>query len=129
MNITIENEKVNRLLHRTDLRCTIETGGVTPSRKELISQIAAKKGVDESLVVIDKIGQEYGKKTAHAYVKIYESEKAAQGIELKHKVERGKKAPKETTPKEKSDTPMKEKEGAAEGKKEEAPKEQKESED
>ena len=117
MNITIENETVNRLLHRTDIRCLIETGGITPSRRELISQIAAKKGVDENLVVVDKIEQEYGKKSASAYVKIYESEKAARAIELKHKVERSKKAPKEK----KEDAPAGEKEAAPEEKKDEAP--------
>ncbi len=96
MNITIENENVNRLLHRTELVCSIETDGTTPSRKELIRQIAAKKGVSESLVVVDKIKQEYGKKSSRAYVKVYESEKAAQAIEQKHQIERGKKALKES---------------------------------
>ena len=130
MNITIENETVNRLLHRTDLKCAIETNGTTPSRKEIIGQIAAKKGVNESLVVIDKIEQEYGRKFASAYVKIYESEKAANAIELKHKIERDKKAIKKAEPKEekKDDAPAAE--GAqAEEKKKEAPAEKKDGED
>ncbi len=92
MNIDVENETVNRLLHRTELQCKIETGGVTPSRKDIVKQIAAKKGVNENLVVVDKIDQEYGKKEARAYVKVYESEKAAQTVEPKYKIERDQKA-------------------------------------
>lgn len=115
MKIDIENERVNRLLHRTELKCTIETDGTTPSRKDLIKQIAAKKGVNENLVVVDNIEQEYGKKIASAYVKVYESEKAAQTIEPKYKVERGKKALEE---KPKAEAPAEEKpaeEAPAEG--------------
>jgi small subunit ribosomal protein S24e len=94
MKVNIDNENVNRLLHRTEIRCTIDTGGVTPSRKELIAQIAAKKGVKENLVVIDRIDQEFGKKEAKAYIKVYESEKAAQSIDFAHKIARGTPKPK-----------------------------------
>ena len=92
MKIDVESERVNRLLHRTEMWCNIDTDGTTPSRKEIIQQIAAKKGVKEELVVVDKIDQEFGKKVAKAYVKVYESEKAAQGIEPDYRHERAKKA-------------------------------------
>lgn len=90
MKIEFESEKVNRLLHRTELVCKIDTGGVTPSRKDLTAQVAAKKGVKDALVVVDNIGQEFGHKFAKAYVKVYESEKAAQAAEPKHLFARGK---------------------------------------
>jgi len=93
MKVNIDNENVNRLLHRTEIRCTIDTGGVTPSRKELIAQIAAKKGVKDNLVVVDRIDQQFGKKEATAYIKVYESEKAAQTIDAEHKIARGQPKP------------------------------------
>ena len=98
MNFNIESEKVNRLLHRTEIKCRMETSGVTPSRQEITKTIAAKKGVNEGLVVVDRIDQEYGKKEATAYVKIYESEKTAEAVEQKHKIQRNKKQPKTTAP-------------------------------
>ena len=100
MKIDVESERVNRLLHRTEMWCSIDTGGITPSRKEVIQQIAAKKGVKEGLVVVDKIDQEFGKKVAKAYVKVYESEKAAQGVEPSYRHERAKKAMEEKPKKE-----------------------------
>lgn len=98
MNINVENEKINRLLHRTEIKCRIDTDGRTPSRQEIVKKIAAKKGVNEDLVIVDRINQEYGKKEATAYVKVYESKKTAQTIEAKHKIERSNKKPKTEAP-------------------------------
>ena len=122
MNVTIQEERVNRLLHRTELKCVIESGSSTPTREEVIRQIAAKKGVKESLVIVDSIRQEYGKKCSSAYVKVYESEKALKAIEPEHKVERARKAlvPKEEK---KEEAPPAEEKKKETQEKEEAPKE------
>lgn len=92
MNVEIVSERVNPLLHRTELQCVLDYAKETPSRKELIQYVAQKKGVKENLVIIDEIKQEYGWKKSKAYVKVYDSEKAVAGIEKKHLVERSKKA-------------------------------------
>ncbi|MCD6522922.1 MAG: 30S ribosomal protein S24e [Candidatus Diapherotrites archaeon] len=111
MNIEIKNERVNRLLNRTEIECIAEGYNVTPSREEIVKQIAAKKGVSENQVLVDKIEQEYGTNRARVYVKVYESEKALQTTEPKYKIERHKKKKeeKEEAPKESSEETKEEK--------------------
>ena len=85
MRMEITNEKVNRLLHRTELECEMKFVDSTPTREELLKEIASKKHVDEKLIVIDSIRQEYGKKEASCFVKVYESEKSRLLVEGKQK--------------------------------------------
>ena len=89
MNLQILNERTNPLLHRTEINCVMEYDGTTPARKELIKAISAKRGVKENLVIVDAIRQEFGKKRAKCYVKIYQSEKSMQLVEAKHQIKRG----------------------------------------
>ena len=124
MNLNIKQETVNRLLHRTELRCELESDGETPSRKQIIKSVAAKKGVDEKLVVVDNINQIYGQKAASAYVKVYESEKALKQIEPKYRMERDEKSESKKAAKEKAAAPA-EAAPAEEAPKEEAPAEEK----
>jgi ribosomal protein S24E len=89
MNVKITQETVNRLLHRTEFDVEVESEAETPSRRQIIQAIAAKKGVkNDKLVVVDNVKQEYGGKTSKAQVKIYESEKALKLIEPNYKLER-----------------------------------------
>lgn len=85
MKLEILNERVNRLLYRTELDCKVEFEGPTPSRLELIREIASKKHVDEKLVVLDSVKQEFGKQECRFQVRIYESEKARNMVEGKKK--------------------------------------------
>ncbi len=92
MNVNIKEEIVNRPLHRTELFCELEFDAETPSRKQIIKNVAAKKGINESLVVVDRIDQPFGKKAGSAFVKVYESEKALKLVEPAYKTERDQKS-------------------------------------
>jgi len=81
LKVEITSERVNRLLHRTEVHCRIMDYNVTPTRQELAKEIASKKHVDENLVVVDSIKQKYGCRESTSYVKIYESEKAVKKVE------------------------------------------------
>lgn len=85
MKLEILDEKVNRLLYRTELDCKVEFEGPTPSRLDIIKEIASKKHVDEKLVVLDSVEQEFGKQECRFQVRIYESEKARKRVEGKEK--------------------------------------------
>lgn len=131
MNVNIKEEIVNRPLHRTELFCELEFDAETPSRKQIIKSVAAKKGINESLVVVDRIDQPFGKKAASAFVKVYESEKALKLVEPAYKMERDqksetKKAAAKPAPAEEAKPAEEKKENApVEEKREDAPAEEK----
>lgn len=107
MKIEIASEKQNALLHRRELAVSVKEYASTPSRKDLLSAIAAQLSVPENTIVIDKVGQDFGSKSASIYVKVYEDEKSKTLYELKYKEERGK--PKAEKAEEKKEEKPKEK--------------------
>jgi small subunit ribosomal protein S24e len=96
MKIEVIDEKENPLLHRKELTCIVSFEGATPSRKEIVKNVAATKGMNEGLVVADSISQTFGKQEAKCYVKLYEKENFKEAIEQKHILEK----PKEKKPEE-----------------------------
>ena len=84
MDIEITKSK-NELLHRTNVLAKIKSTK-TPSRQELVKKIAALMGVDENLIVVDKISQDFGRNISQAYVKVYDSEDYLKQIELDYKI-------------------------------------------
>jgi len=86
MNIEIEKQR-NELLHRTAVIAKIKNAK-TPNRKELLKKVAAMLGVDEKLIVVDKISQEFGKQSSIAYLKVYDSFSFLQELELNYKIKR-----------------------------------------
>ncbi len=122
MKLEINNEKVNRLLHRTELDCTITFVGATPTKKEITKEIATKKHAEEKRTIVDSIKQEYGKKEASFFAKIYESENSLEKVEGKQKKEEEPAKEKE----EETSTEQKETPAEPEKKAEEKPEEKKE---
>lgn len=101
MNIELEKQR-NDLLHRTTVVAKIKNVK-TPNRKELLKKISAMLGVDEKLIVVDKIHQEFGKQSSVAYLKVYDSLIYLNKLELKHKIKRTgslEEKPKEAKPEE-----------------------------
>jgi len=88
MKIEVIEEKENKLLNRKEIKATITGFEKTPKREEVRSQLAAKLGADEKKLLLDEIKQEYGKKQATAYVKVYENEEGLQKYEPKYKIKR-----------------------------------------
>lgn len=124
MKLEITNEKVNRLLHRTELECQMDFDGPTPTLKEILGEIASKKKAKEDLIVIDSIKQDYGRTRASCFIKIYESEKAMKKLEGEKKLEKiKKKLEKAKAPEKQEEPPAEQAEETNEEKKEKSPEE------
>jgi len=134
MNIEIEKQR-NDLLHRTNIIAKI-TAIKTPERKEVLKKVSAMLGVDEKLVSVDTINQEFGKHNCVAYLKVYDDVKYLKNLEQEYKIKRtgeleapkeeapNEDAPKEEAPKEEAKKEVKEEAPKEEAPKEEAPKEE-----
>jgi len=88
MKIDVIKEMDNKLLHRKELDIVVSDVESTPSKKDILSLVAAKMGASENAIVLGSIYQEYGKKEAKVYVKVYESEELKKTIEPKPKVKK-----------------------------------------
>jgi ribosomal protein S24E len=86
MEIELEKTR-NDLLNRTNIFAKIRAAK-TPSRKELLSKVAAMLGVDEKLIVVDKIVPSFGEKIISSYIKCYDDLKSLKEIELEYKIKR-----------------------------------------
>jgi len=86
MNIELKKQR-NDLLKRTNVLAKI-TSITTPSRKEVLSKVAAMLGVEETLVVVDNIEQNFGEHICLAYVKVYDDVKTLKELESKFKLKR-----------------------------------------
>ena len=84
MEIEFEKSR-NELLNRTNVLVKIRSVK-TPSKKDLQTKVASVLACDASLVVVDKISQEFGSKISNAYVKVYDSLEALKKIELEHNI-------------------------------------------
>ena len=71
MEIKILDRKENILLKREEIEAGIEQAGATPSRKVVTAEAAKKLGVDESLLIVDKISTERGKSGSFAKFLVY----------------------------------------------------------
>ena len=95
-------EREMKLLSRKRLALVIENKGVTPSRQELINQVAEKFKVKPGLVVIKHIYQQFGQNMTKLIVHIYEDEKKMKMFEhanlLKKHEKKVVEAPKEEAP-------------------------------
>jgi len=84
MEVEFEKSR-NELLKRTNVLVKIRSAK-TPSKKELKTKVSSILACDESLVVVDKISQEFGSKICNAYVKIYDDVDSLKKIELEHNI-------------------------------------------
>lgn len=89
MDVKILKKEENKLYNRYDVEVLIEhKNEATPKRLELKKKIAAMLGVDENLVIIDKIRTEYGKQISLAYVRVYNDKNTLYTIEPKYLLKR-----------------------------------------
>jgi ribosomal protein S24E len=86
MNIELKKQR-NDLLKRTNVLANI-ISVKTPSRTEILAKIAAMLGVEERLVIIDNIEQNYGKHSCVAYVKVYDDIETLKTLESKYKLKK-----------------------------------------
>lgn len=82
MEITIKEEKENPFLKRKDLKLEIKhIGSATPSKKELLKELAEKFSVSEDQVIIDYILTKKGIAESIIKAKILEEKKEVEKIE------------------------------------------------
>ncbi|HID09091.1 TPA: 30S ribosomal protein S24e [Candidatus Micrarchaeota archaeon] len=87
MEIKVASERENPLLGRKELWIVVRSKE-TPKRSELKTRLAAELGVDEKLIIVDRIKTMAGTPEVEAYVKIYKDEEFLQKIEPRHKIEK-----------------------------------------
>ncbi len=76
VEVEIEQEKENKLMHRRELNLGVDHEGEgTPSRKVLIDKIASLVNASKNEIVLDKIDTEYGKERSIVKVRVYDDEK------------------------------------------------------
>ncbi len=71
--VKIVADKANPLLNRRELECEIAYEGATPSREEVKAAIVKMLGVNPETTVVIEILQNFGSKTSHAVVHVYNS--------------------------------------------------------
>jgi small subunit ribosomal protein S24e len=88
MDIKIMKDNTNALLNRREIDFSINYEGPTPARNVVRGKIAAMLNVPLELVVVHKMGNEFGRQALEAYVKIYESAERMKQIEKNYILER-----------------------------------------
>lgn len=108
MNIEITNETKNPLLGRKEAEFQL-MGKVTPSRKELKSELAKALKAKEELIVVDMVDQKSGSNLTTGRAKVYEDEETMSKVELGYHEKRGVKGKKEEAPAAPAEAPKEEK--------------------
>ncbi len=89
MEIKTIEETENPLMDRKEIRFEVEhKNSPTPSRAEVLNELASKLGISEDSVVIDKVATLHGRQTASGIARVYESEEVLERLESGHLVER-----------------------------------------
>jgi len=80
MELEVKEEKENPLLERKELKVEIKhTGASTPTKQDLIKQLASKYSVPEDQIFIDYIFTKKGISESFAKVKIYKEKPKTKG--------------------------------------------------
>jgi ribosomal protein S24E len=126
MELKINTQKDNKLLNRIEVEATVTFTGATPSRADMVKEIAKQAKADEKLVVIKHIYTDFGttKATVRAFAYTDEATLKASETVVEEKVEEkpAEAAPAPAAPP--AEAPKAEEKSAAEPAKEEAPKEE-----
>jgi ribosomal protein S24E len=86
MNITKELEAP--LLARKRVTLEVEKRGVTPSRKELVKEVAAKVGSKPELIVIKHIYTQYGSQDIKVIAHVYKKREDLERVEEEYLVKK-----------------------------------------
>ncbi len=82
VEVEIEQEKENKLMHRRELVLSADHEGEgTPSRKDLADKIASLVNASKNEIVIDKVDSEYGREKSMVHVRVYDDEEYVKEFE------------------------------------------------
>ena len=82
MNLTITQQKENKLLQRKEVTATVTFQGATPSNAQVTELLAKETGVAPEQVVIKNIKTRCGHQTADVRCVAYPSAEAKQKVEV-----------------------------------------------
>ncbi len=88
MDIQVIEEKNNPNLNRREIVFKVIHDESTPSRKSVVERLAATMNSKSSLVFVDSMKTEFGKRETIGYAKIYETAERAKQVERVHIIER-----------------------------------------
>ena len=88
MDIQVIEEKNNPNLNRREIVFKVIHDASTPSRKSVVERLAATLNSKSSLVFVDSLKTEFGKRETIGYAKIYETAERAKQVERVHIIER-----------------------------------------
>jgi small subunit ribosomal protein S24e len=88
MEVEITKEDDNQLLRRKEVFFKLQHEGASPSREEARNTLIKALKCSPNLLVIDKMGTEFGKRETVGYAKVYESEDRLKEIEREHIIKR-----------------------------------------
>jgi len=88
LDIQVIEEKNNPNLNRREIVFKVIHDESTPSRKSVVERLAATMNSKSSLVFVDGMKTEFGKRETIGYAKIYETAERAKQVERVHIIER-----------------------------------------
>jgi ribosomal protein S24E len=83
MELSIKNDRENKLLERREIRASAVYDGKTPTREEIKESISKKLSLNPELVEIVKIDQIYGLKSSAVTAYCYTSKEALERYKRK----------------------------------------------
>lgn len=88
MKMELTGESRNLLYDRREITAAAVETEATPSRKQVAGELAKLLGVNQECIVIDRIEQRFGRKTAAVRARVYSSPEAAKRFEKAYKFAR-----------------------------------------
>ncbi len=88
MNITITENKENKLLSRKEVTATINFDGPTPSRKKVLKTVADELKAKAETTIIKQILTNYGKSFAKVTAYVYDNKETMEKLERKNLIEK-----------------------------------------
>ncbi len=91
VEVEIESEKENKLLHRRELNLIVShQGEETPGREQLKDRVSNLVNSPKNTVIIDSINTMFGKEQSNVEARVYDDEESAVKYERKYQKDRNK---------------------------------------
>ena len=91
VEVEIESEKENKLLHRRELTLIVShQGEETPGREQLKDRVSNLVNSPKNTVIIDSINTMFGKEQSNVEARVYDDEESAVKYERKYQKDRNK---------------------------------------
>lgn len=91
VEVEIESEKENKLLHRRELTLIVShQGEETPGREQLKDRVSNLVNSPKNTVIIDSIKTMFGKEQSTVVARVYDDKESALKYERKYQKERNK---------------------------------------